>query len=82
MPSGPTPSSPTLAHVASGLDRRANGRTGETTPPETSQCVDWYHDGKTRTVEINGVRVTVRVVGRQARRTRIAIIAPAGASFS
>jgi hypothetical protein len=32
-------------------------------------------------VEVDGVRVTVRYVNRNGRRARIAITAPAGATF-
>jgi len=47
-----------------------------------SQSIDWYAEGQSRTVEVDGVRVTIRFVGRRGRRARIAIEAPAGASFS
>ncbi|RIK80183.1 MAG: hypothetical protein DCC68_11520 [Planctomycetota bacterium] len=47
----------------------------------TSTCVDWYNEGESRTVEINGVCVVVRFVGRKGRRGRIMIEAPAGAVF-
>jgi hypothetical protein len=47
----------------------------------SSQSVDWYHEGESRTVEVNGVQVTVRLIGRKGRRSRIAIVAPAGAAF-
>ena len=48
---------------------------------EFSKCIDWYSEGESRIVEINGVCVVVRFVGRQSRRGRIAITAPAGATF-
>jgi hypothetical protein len=51
-------------------------------PPSTSQCIDWYAEGQSRTVEVNGVRIVVRFIGRKGRRGRIAIEAPAGAVFS
>lgn len=47
----------------------------------TSQSVDWYHEGESRTVEVDGMKVTVRFIGRKGRRGRIAIVAPAGAEF-
>ncbi len=47
----------------------------------TSQSIDWYSPGESRAIEINGVEVTVRFVGRKGRRARIAITAPAGAVF-
>jgi len=46
-----------------------------------SQSIDWYAEGQRRTVEVNGVRVVVRFIGRKGRRGRIAIEAPAGAVF-
>jgi hypothetical protein len=46
-----------------------------------SQSIDWYAEGESRIVEIDGVQVTVRFVGRRGRRGRIAIIAPPGATF-
>jgi hypothetical protein len=48
---------------------------------DTSQSFDWYSEGEARTVEADGVRITVRFVGRKGRRARIAITAPAGAVF-
>ncbi len=52
-------------------------------PVETghSQCVEWYHEGQSRVVEANGVRIEVRFIGRKGRRGRIAIVAPQGAAF-
>jgi len=46
-----------------------------------SRSIDWYAEGQARVVEVEGVRITVRMVGRQGRRARIAITAPAGAEF-
>lgn len=46
-----------------------------------SQSIEWYHEGQSRTVEVVGVRITVRMVGRKGRRARIAITAFGGASF-
>jgi hypothetical protein len=54
--------------------------TPAVTPPDSS-CVDWYAAGETRVVEVAGVRVVVRFIGRKGRRGRIAITAPAGAIF-
>jgi len=51
-------------------------------PAPTSSCIDWYAEGQSRTVEVDGVRVVVRFVGRRGRRGRIAIQAPAGAVFT
>jgi hypothetical protein len=49
--------------------------------PKRSVCIDWYHEGESRTVEVDGIQVTVRLIGRSGRRARIAIEAPAGAVF-
>lgn len=49
---------------------------------QLSQSFDWYHEGQSRTVEVAGVLVTVRYVGRSGRRSRICVTAPAGAVFS
>ena len=46
-----------------------------------SQSVEWYSEGEERTVEVGGVQVTVRFVGRKGRRGRICVVAPAGAVF-
>jgi hypothetical protein len=50
-------------------------------PPPVSVCIDWYAAGETQVVEVDGVQVLVRFVGRKGRRGRIAIHAPAGAVF-
>ena len=50
-------------------------------PLPTSQSIEWYAEGQSRTVDVNGVRVTIRLIGRSGRRARIAIVAPAGAVF-
>lgn len=47
----------------------------------TNTCVDWYSEGESRTVEVNEVRVVVRLVGRKGRRGRIVLEAPTGAGF-
>jgi hypothetical protein len=41
-----------------------------------SQSIDWYAEGESRIVEIDGVQVIVRFMGRKGRRGRIAITAP------
>ena len=46
-----------------------------------STCVGWYSEGESMTVEVSGVRVNMRFIGRKGRRARIAITAPAGAKF-
>jgi hypothetical protein len=50
-------------------------------PAASSQSIDWYSEGETRIVEVDGVRVVIRFVGRHGRHVRIAIAAPAGAVF-
>lgn len=45
------------------------------------RSIEWYADGQARVVDVGGVRVVVRFVGRKGRRARIAIIAPPGAAF-
>jgi len=50
-------------------------------PAATSQTIDWYAEGQSRTVEVAGVQITVRLIGRKGRKVRIAIEAPAGAVF-
>ncbi len=47
-----------------------------------SAYIDWYSEGEARTVEVDGVQVIVRFVGRKGRRGRIVIEAPPGAVFS
>jgi hypothetical protein len=54
----------------------------EREPAKTSQCIDWYAEGESRIVEVDGVRLVVRFVGRKGRRGRIAIQAPPGAAFT
>jgi hypothetical protein len=53
-------------------------------PDETRSCrsIEWYSEGQERIIDVGGVRVTVRFVGRRGRRARIAITAPPGAVFS
>ncbi len=50
-------------------------------PAKGSQSIDWYADGEERTVEVGGIQIVVRFVGRKGRRGRIAITAPPGAAF-
>jgi hypothetical protein len=49
--------------------------------PETCKCIDWFYEGESKVVEVDGVRITVRFIGRKGRRARISIEAPAGAVF-
>jgi hypothetical protein len=73
IPERPRPETPCCV----GQDRSAGLRASSA----TSQCIDWFHEGETKVVEIDGVRITVRFIGRKGRRGRIAIEAPAGAVF-
>jgi hypothetical protein len=57
-------------------------QTMDALKPPVCRCIDWYSEGESRVVEVGGVRVTVRYVGRKGRRGRLEIIAPAGASFA
>lgn len=56
-------------------------REAKQSGPPTSTSIEWYAEGETRVVEVDGVRVTIRFVARKGRRARIAIIAAAGAVF-
>ena len=47
----------------------------------TSKSIDWYAEGQSRVVDVAGVQITVRFIGRKGRRGRIEIEAPAGAVF-
>jgi len=56
-------------------------REAKQSEPTTSTSIEWYAEGQSRVVEFDGVRVTVRLVGRKGRRARIAITTAAGAVF-
>ncbi len=45
------------------------------------QSIEWYAEGQTRIVDLDGVQIAIRFVGRSGRRGRIAITAPPGAVF-
>ncbi len=47
----------------------------------TCQIIDWYSEGETRVLSVDGVEVRIRFVGRKGRRGRILVEAPAGALF-
>ena len=63
------------AEVPPSADWQAKGR-------QRSVYIDWFHEGETKRVEVDGVTVTIRFVGRKGRRGRIAIEAPTGAVFT
>lgn len=48
----------------------------------TCQSIDWYGEGEGKLVEIDGVQMEVKFIARKGRRGRIAIKAPAGATFA
>ena len=48
---------------------------------ETCQSIDWYKVGETRVVEVAGVWIEIRFVGRKGPKGRIAITAPPGTQF-
>ena len=54
-------------------------------PPQcerpTSTSIEWYSEGQARIVDVGGIEITIRYVARKGRRSRIAIVAPAGAVF-
>lgn len=49
--------------------------------PDTAEAISWFAEGDGKSVEVAGISVTVRFVGRKGRRVRIAITAPPGARF-
>jgi hypothetical protein len=51
------------------------------TSSRASTLIDWFSEGEAKVVEVDGVRITVRFIGRKGRRCRIAIEAPAGTKF-
>lgn len=56
-------------------DSGQENRTG------TSQSIDWFAEGESRTVDVDGIQVVVKYIGRKGRRARISITAPMGAVF-
>jgi hypothetical protein len=48
----------------------------------TSRLIDWFAVGQGCAVEVGGVVIQLHVVGQKGRRTRIAVTAPAPATFS
>jgi hypothetical protein len=62
-------------------EAKSTDNVRETTASPTSKCIDWFSEGEAKVVEVNGVQITVRFIGRKGRRGRIAIEAPARAEF-
>jgi hypothetical protein len=64
---------------------RANSNESATSSQSPSvricRSVEWYAEGQSRTVEVDGACIVVRFIGRKGRRGRIEIQAPAGAVF-
>jgi hypothetical protein len=58
-----------------------NGRPKQPSSGRRCQSIDWYAEGESRIVAVDGVRILVQFVRRRRRGGRIAIIAPAGATF-
>ena len=52
-----------------------------TVPAEMSRSIDWYAEGEERIVAAGEIQIAVRFVSRKGRKGRIAISAPAGATF-
>jgi hypothetical protein len=61
-----------------------NVEVGERTRVDepTSRLIDWFAVGQGCAVEVGGVVIQLHVVGQKGRRTRIAVTAPAPATFS
>jgi hypothetical protein len=68
--------------MENGRDLSAPEPAGDSEDGSSCRSIDWYSEGQARVIDVNGVRVTVRFVGRRGRRARIAITAPPGAVFS
>lgn len=50
--------------------QEAEGNAGD----RQHQTIEWFAPGQERVVEVNGVPVTIRFVGRKGRRARIAVV--------
>lgn len=64
------------------MEVKSTSDLSKTANRTTSQSVAWFSEGQAISVEIGGFEVVVKLIGRKGRRSRIAIAAPAGASFS
>ena len=62
-------------------ESRANESDRRKAVTVTTTCIDWYAEGESRVVAVDGVEIAIRFVGRKGRRGRIAITAPAGAVY-
>jgi hypothetical protein len=71
----------TMPEAGRPFDLQHPGTEPPALPPSVSCRIDWYSAGAARAIEVNGVHVVIRFVGRRGRRGRIAITAPAGAIF-
>jgi hypothetical protein len=53
-----------------------------TKPPTSSNMIAWFAVGQTCEIAIGGVRVSICLIGQKGRRSRLAVVAPPGATFS
>lgn len=59
--------------------QRVNDLPADACP--SAKCVVWYSQGDVVEVVVDGRVISVQLVGRKGRRSRIAITAPAGSKF-
>ena len=64
------------------MDKKVTADEQKRVEPPTSRLIDWYAVGQGCEIEVGGVTLSLRVVGQKGRRTRIAVTAPAPATFS
>src|ERR1043166_6922790 len=67
--------------LTSDENREKIGQPQARSEARACQSVDWYSEGQTRIVDVDGVQITIRFVRRHGRRARIAISAPPGTVF-
>jgi hypothetical protein len=56
--------------------KSGEAHSGEWKSPNTQELhrsIEWYAPGQSRTVDVDGIPVTIRLVGRRGRRARIAV---------
>ncbi len=63
-----------------GKNVTADERTRVESP--TSRLIDWFAVGQGCEIKVDGVVISLRVVGRKGRRARLSVVAPAGATFT